>query len=1216
MTDNDAKLQRVRRDAGMTLPEVLISVLLTGLLIASMSMAITVVYKQRDNTEGRLNNARSEQSVGIWMPSDLSSAEVVNTDADASPCGATCPPGITIEGSNALMLTWTGSTVVGSPPVSVPTETKVSYRYMQSGDEWIMVRVECYSVNGGVPSCEQRTVLRGLDPPPPGIPGGWIPGQTKPYWVMVVSEALDPADIDGTLEVSEDPTYKDKNGQRVVVTINGGGDVEGLGGGTNQISLSAGGTERHSESLDPNDAGIPPTFIAARSRCGGNYGMLIDTSGSIGATNMGTVRTAVTAFISAFAGTPIKLQLVDFDAMAHTLGGDATTGVKYYDMLKESDVADLKLWVNGGGTTSTGQTPVQLTADGGTNWEDGLNRMFRKNDGTIQTSLPKTMIFFTDGEPTMTRLGYSKTSHGVTTFIPGTTMLPTPAGHPDDSALTEIADGQDYAQVAWNRANRIAREFGAQVNFIGVFVGAATNLSNDFVNTNVGYHLENWERGHHINYERGAHDGYQRGNNVVWDRGYHLNYQRGNNVIWERGYHDDYQRGNNVVWERGYHDDYQRGNNVVWERGYHLLYERNNNVVFERSNTGLTYEKKSGSTWSSQSAANYFANNTTPDSTDNWRVRITGTLGPTWVTTDMSQDRFDKTNTTSDSADGFRVRLNGSLSSTWQTVSVDQYNDSNTTADQSDGWRATKVYTAPFDTWESTTQSTYGSSNTTSAETDGWRTRQTAQSTSWTSVTAAEYNASNTTADQSDGWHNRAYTTPYSLWESTTQASYDASNTTSAATDGWRTRQTATSTSWTSVTAAEYNASNTTTDATDGWQIGKAYSSPYSKWESTTQSSYNSSNTTSAETDGWRTRQTATSTSWTSVTVTEYNASNTTSDSSDGWQTVKDYTSPFDTWESTTQSAYDAANTVAASTDGWRTRQTATSTSWTEVSAAAYNASNTTSDSSDGWRPQRLYTAPFNVWESSTQSAYDASNSTSGEDDGWRAVVSYTSPYTIWEPTDEASFIANNTGTDPTDGSDGWRATKIYIPPYTGYDATQTISMTNKSILGKLINPAGIIDPEDVSPADGVIDNPQTANMYATEDWAKLQGALTAIALGECGGTLTLQTRLTTGTNAPESFVYERSTDNKVVDTSATKRSGTFDFPLAGGGSVDVQITPHTLTNMTHYTPAPTPWTCKAGGLPVTPTPVDIPNTPWDAIRLTISANQAVSCIQNVLYTP
>ncbi len=158
-----------RHDAGMTLPEVMISVVLTGILIASMSMSITVIGRQRDNSAGRLNNARSEQNVGIWMPADLASAEIVSTDAAASPCGSVCPAGINVGGSNALMLTWTGSTVIAiaGAPTSVPTETKVSYRYVQEGDEWMLIRVECYSINGAAPSCQQTTVLHDLDPPPP-----------------------------------------------------------------------------------------------------------------------------------------------------------------------------------------------------------------------------------------------------------------------------------------------------------------------------------------------------------------------------------------------------------------------------------------------------------------------------------------------------------------------------------------------------------------------------------------------------------------------------------------------------------------------------------------------------------------------------------------------------------------------------------------------------------------------------------------------------------------------------------------------------------------------------------------------------------------------------------------------------------------------------------------------------------------------------------------
>ncbi len=161
-------------------------------------------------------------------------------------------------------------------------------------------------------------------------------------------------------------------------------------------------------------------------------------------------------------------------------------------------------------------------------------------------------------------------------------MGPVPTGHPDDSALTEAADGNDYAQVAFNRANRIAREFGVQVDYIGVFIGAATNASNDFVNVNVGYHLENFERGYHH--------------------------------VYERGYHDDYQRNNNVVWEKGYHPVYERGNNVVWERGYHA-------TAWERAGSGLAYEQKIGSTWTSVGRSTYELNNSSPGEADGWRAQ-------------------------------------------------------------------------------------------------------------------------------------------------------------------------------------------------------------------------------------------------------------------------------------------------------------------------------------------------------------------------------------------------------------------------------------------------------------------------------------------------------------------------------------------------------------------------------------------------------------------
>ncbi|MDO9175518.1 MAG: prepilin-type N-terminal cleavage/methylation domain-containing protein, partial [Actinomycetota bacterium] len=82
-------LQRLRRratarlDDGMTLPEVLITMVIMGTLITSLVAATSVILKQQDNSEGRLNNARSEQNVGIWLPSDLASAEDVDTSPGA-----------------------------------------------------------------------------------------------------------------------------------------------------------------------------------------------------------------------------------------------------------------------------------------------------------------------------------------------------------------------------------------------------------------------------------------------------------------------------------------------------------------------------------------------------------------------------------------------------------------------------------------------------------------------------------------------------------------------------------------------------------------------------------------------------------------------------------------------------------------------------------------------------------------------------------------------------------------------------------------------------------------------------------------------------------------------------------------------------------------------------------------------------------------------------
>ena len=91
----------------MTLPELLIAITVMGLIITVLSTAVIVTIKQEANTSGRLDVARAEQSIGLWMPADLASAQTVSTDPWASPCGATTCGGTDLStGSNVVMLTW------------------------------------------------------------------------------------------------------------------------------------------------------------------------------------------------------------------------------------------------------------------------------------------------------------------------------------------------------------------------------------------------------------------------------------------------------------------------------------------------------------------------------------------------------------------------------------------------------------------------------------------------------------------------------------------------------------------------------------------------------------------------------------------------------------------------------------------------------------------------------------------------------------------------------------------------------------------------------------------------------------------------------------------------------------------------------------------------------------------------------------------------------
>ena len=113
---------RPQRDQGMTLPELLISIVVLGVVLSVLMAGVSVTLRQGADTSGRIDVARWEQNLGMWLPDDLSSASTITVDPGDSPCGAPSCPGVgTLGGSNVLMLAW----------IENGETTTVSYRYRE-----------------------------------------------------------------------------------------------------------------------------------------------------------------------------------------------------------------------------------------------------------------------------------------------------------------------------------------------------------------------------------------------------------------------------------------------------------------------------------------------------------------------------------------------------------------------------------------------------------------------------------------------------------------------------------------------------------------------------------------------------------------------------------------------------------------------------------------------------------------------------------------------------------------------------------------------------------------------------------------------------------------------------------------------------------------------------------------------------------------------------
>lgn len=408
------------RDGGFTLPETLIALVISGILVSTLTMAFSVVVRSQQPAQDRIAESKDVSFVQTWLPIDLASSKELNKEPDHQPAS----PPVVLPGTNVVTIRRVDLTSPSAPDIYV------AYRYQEAtdGSEWQLVRYEIR--NFGTPSetVAQVGVAHSLPAPPPG----WVEG------IDVPDHAVD--------MTSRNPVVLREAGENITVHFQSGDQFVTGGAG-----LGPGSVLPDADNPAYADPLSPP------SRCGGNVSVIVDNSGSVddhstGGVNNGViVKNEVAKIIDNFVGTPTAVKLYVFNEEGHPLWPDARNAPFISVLNDNADVATLRSKVS------------NISYGGSTNWEDGLRTAltdgndYRDNGDVIRTHQatyqPDLLIFVTDGKP-----------NRVT----------------DNKVSKDVDDESDVNRAA-QAAQLVANVFKTEgVTMKGVFIGsaAATYLPN------------------------------------------------------------------------------------------------------------------------------------------------------------------------------------------------------------------------------------------------------------------------------------------------------------------------------------------------------------------------------------------------------------------------------------------------------------------------------------------------------------------------------------------------------------------------------------------------------------------------------------------------------------------------------------------------------------------------------------------------------------------
>ncbi|MEZ5250742.1 MAG: hypothetical protein R2713_16485 [Ilumatobacteraceae bacterium] len=243
---------------------------------------------------------------------------------------------------------------------------------------------------------------------------------------------------------------------------------------------------------------------------------------------------------------------------------------------------------------------------------------------------------------------------------------------------------------------------------------------------------------------------------------------------------------------------------------------------------------------------------------------------------------------------------------------------------------------------------------------------------------------------------------------------------------------------------------------------------------------------------------------------------------------------------------------------------------------------------------------------------YDANNVSAGEATGGGPRPPPHAP-TSWTTVPYATYEKSNT---TGDSSDGWRSYKVCLPLYDDFDdngAADELRDDRQPGRRQHLRCRGRVRRGD--PRGGPYTNAAAADLFVLPNYANFGNALSAVALGQCGGTVTMQTRVQcldralprirsrTRTPRPTRSCRRR---RRTAAARSTSRSPVAPRPRSPSRRSSSLTSPDTPAG---FRPA----RAVVSRIRSETAPVD-GHAPWTAIRLTVNV-QAVSCIQQVVLT-